>query len=385
MVASILRSDDESSTNDEPTGKFKSKVHGCEVDLPRFATWLAMIPPQELRTIQEHPVTDYFHEAIRHIQDGVDIWDRESADELAASIRKAFLRELAAHPSTQHANEMFVKLGAMFGKNKSEIWAGIFAAASNGFLLLGHEENETEKDVENPSETLNEDIQENPDESEILEKEDDGPKRRKRFYRVNKKKLLQMELVAIEKSQQIAALAVALGPEEFSKRKENIKKQLTSKDENLKAQQAKEKVSEMLSKIDKNKTNVAMSKRGEDIPPRLLGYFPFNHLRKRVNVNELKKELDCRRVEKWDPSDGPKKGLTILKNVEKKRFEETVEKALLDRGKSFDGLSIVEKLTRLKETMKTNEESTNGEFDVDFSKFFKQQSTNLDVTIFEET
>jgi hypothetical protein len=35
--------------------------------------------------------------------------------------------------------------------------------------------------------------------------------------------------------------------------------------------------------------------------------------------------------------------------------------------------------------MKTNEESTeNGEFDVDFSKFFKRQATNLDVlTIFE--
>jgi hypothetical protein len=35
--------------------------------------------------------------------------------------------------------------------------------------------------------------------------------------------------------------------------------------------------------------------------------------------------------------------------------------------------------------MKANEESTNGKFDVNFSKFFKQQSTNLDVTIFEET
>jgi hypothetical protein len=27
----------------------------------------------------------------------------------------------------------------------------------------------------------------------------------------------------------------------------------------------------------------------------------------------------------------------------------------------------------------------NDEFDVDFSKFFKKQATNLDVTIFEET
>jgi hypothetical protein len=41
--------------------------------------------------------------------------------------------------------------------------------------------------------------------------------------------------------------------------------------------------------------------------------------------------------------------------------------------------------------MNTNEESTNGEFDVGFSKFFERQATfferqatNLDVTIFEE-
>ncbi len=153
----------------------------------------------------------------------------------------------------------------------------------------------------------------------------------------------------------------------------------------MKEKKAKEKVSEMLSKIDKNKTNVAMSKRGEDIPPQLLGYFPYNHLRKRVNVNELKEELDCCRDNNLDPSDGPTKGLKLLKDLEKKRFKDTVEKALLHRGKTFVGLSIVEKLNRLKETMKTNEESTNGEFDVDFSKFFKRQSTNLDVTIFEET
>ncbi len=52
---------------------------------------------------------------------------------------------------------------------------------------------------------------------------------------------------------------------------------------------------------------------------------------------------------------------------------------------TFVGLSITEKLTRLDDIMKTNEESTNGEFNVDFGKFFKKQATNLDVTIFEET
>jgi hypothetical protein len=74
-----------------------------------------------------------------------------------------------------------------------------------------------------------------------------------------------------------------------------------------------------------------------------------------------------------------------LKTVKKKRFEETVKKALSDRGKTFVGLSINEKLTRLDDIMKTNEESPDGEFNVDFGKFFKKQATNLDVTIFEST
>jgi hypothetical protein len=72
-----------------------------------------------------------------------------------------------------------------------------------------------------------------------------------------------------------------------------------------------------------------------------------------------------------------------LKAAEKKRFENTVETALTDRGKPFVGLSLTEKLTRLKEEMQSKEESTDGEFDVDITKFFKRQATNLDVTIFE--
>jgi hypothetical protein len=149
----------------------------------------------------------------------------------------------------------------------------LLAAASNGFLLLGQDENDTEKnkEVENPSESLNEDILEDPNDSEMVE---DEMERRKRYFRVNKKRLFRIELVAQEKGRQIASLAIALGPEEFARRKENINQQLTSKDANLKAQQAQGKVSEMLSKLNKNKTNVAMNKRGEDIPHDYWGTSP---------------------------------------------------------------------------------------------------------------
>jgi hypothetical protein len=50
---------------------------------------------------------------------------------------------------------MFVKLDAMFGKNKTEICAGIFAAASNGFLLFGRDgDQETDKNIESPSDFI---------------------------------------------------------------------------------------------------------------------------------------------------------------------------------------------------------------------------------------
>jgi hypothetical protein len=69
-----------------------------------------------------------------------------------------------------------------------------------------------------------------------------------------------------KKTKQIAALAVTPWPEEFTQHKENIKNQLTSKENNLKIQQAKEKVSKMFFKIDKNKTNGSMNKRWKDTP-----------------------------------------------------------------------------------------------------------------------
>jgi hypothetical protein len=70
---------------------------------------------------------------------------------------------------------------------------------------------------------------------------------------------------------------------------------------------------------------------------------------------------------------------------QEKRFEETVQKALMDPGTTFVGLLITKMLTCLNDAIKTNEDSRKGESNVDFRKFFKKQATNLDVTIFEET
>jgi hypothetical protein len=150
-----------------------------------FAEWLVMISDENLKAIQEHPVTNFSSEEIQRIRGGTKILDQASTYGVVPSIRNKFLHELATHPSTQHANEIFAKLGAIFGREKSEIWAGVFAAASNGFLLLGPEgKQEIDKDIETPSETL----QEEP--NSALEIEDKGPTCRKRFYQVYKKKLM---------------------------------------------------------------------------------------------------------------------------------------------------------------------------------------------------
>jgi hypothetical protein len=66
-----------------------------------------------------------------------------------------------------------------------------------------------------------------------------------------------------------------------------------------------------------------------------------------------------------------------LKTVEENRFEETVEKAQSDQGKTFVGLLITKKLTCLNGTMKTNEESTNGDVDVNLGKFFSSSKNKL--------
>jgi hypothetical protein len=86
------------------------------------------------------------------------------------------------------------------------------------------------------------------------------------------------------------------------------------------------------------------------------GVLPYKHdLGKHINVDELKKNLIAVVLKIGIDLMGQQRGLKILKGVEKKRFEETVEKALLDQGKSCVGLSIIEKLTHLKEAMNAGE------------------------------
>jgi hypothetical protein len=80
------------------------------MDLGCFVNWLVTISAETLSSIQVHPVNGFFSDNIKLIQHGMNLWDPASADEVAPSIHKAFLWELADYPSTQYANKMLPNL-----------------------------------------------------------------------------------------------------------------------------------------------------------------------------------------------------------------------------------------------------------------------------------
>ena len=48
--------------------------------------------------------------------------------------------------------------------------------------------------------------------------------------------------------------------------------------------------------VDTKPPNYRQRKQGEDLPPRLLGYFPYKPMGLRANVTELEKELEAREI-----------------------------------------------------------------------------------------
>jgi hypothetical protein len=73
---------------------------------------------------------------------------------------------------------------------------------------------------------------------------------------------------------------------------------LISKTLNLKEKGETEKVSKMMSTYDNKKTPNAQKKvTSEDMPPGLLGYFPYRSLGIKKNKPELMKELGFRNLE----------------------------------------------------------------------------------------
>ncbi len=69
------------------------------------------------------------------------------------------------------------------------------------------------------------------------------------------------------------------------KRSKSIFKTLNSKEENLREKTGKEKSQKMMAGIDEIKPlNARQRKQGEDLPPRLLGYFPYRPMGLKANM-----------------------------------------------------------------------------------------------------
>ena len=139
-----------------------------------------------------------------------------------------------------------------------------------------------------------------------------------------------------------------------------------------------------MARIDANKPpNARQRKQGEDLPPRLLGYFPYKPMGLKANKNELEKELEQREIS-FNRQLTVTRKLKILKESEPRRLEEQVEAELRTRGYELTGLKLPAKIQLLRQDMEEKEEHAGGEYDVDIMKFFKLVSTSVDQSIFED-
>jgi hypothetical protein len=274
---------------------------------------------------------------------------------------------------------------------KSEIMASIFAIASNDFMCEYHDDEQTHLEPANQPAVAGaeqapvQQAQEAPVAAQAPAEDDVSPKRRNRGNNRGKRKLLDLERVVREKEVQLAAVATTLGSNEYRKRCKRIDTCLKSKDDNLREKSGKIKTQKMMQRIDEiQPSNARQRQRGEDLPPRLLGYFLYRRMGLKANVTQLETELEAREVS-FDRKLGVTKKLDILKLSEQRRFEEVADADLRRRGfQSHPGLKLPAKIQLIKQDAKEKEEHAGGEYDVDILKFFKLVSTNVDQSIFED-
>lgn len=139
----------------------------------------------------------------------------------------------------------------------------------------------------------------------------------------------------------------------------------------------------MIKHLNKDRVTAKSKVRGEDIPPRLLGYHPYSMIERNVVRNELMNELETRGVEFERQGFGVKKGVKLLKPTEKIRYEKAAEQELESRKQPFEGLSLKEKLERLKAYLVKEEEYCSSEWDVDIEKYFKKMGTYNEDSLVE--
>jgi hypothetical protein len=166
----------------------------------------------------------------------------------------------------------------MSSTGESEIMASIFAIASNDFITEHHDDKvEETTDLEIPAN------------QQAVAK--DKPKQRKRGNYRGKRKLLDLERKVVKKSKQLAAIATNLGAQAYNTRMNAVATSLVLKADNLLKRSSDLKVRMMMALFDlpDKQANARQRKRGKDMPPRLLGYFPYVPVGRTINIGELEK------------------------------------------------------------------------------------------------
>jgi hypothetical protein len=113
-------------------------------------------------------------------------------------------------------------------------------------------------------------------------------------------------------------------------------------------------------------------------PSQLYGYYSYSALTKKINRDQLIKELHFRGI---DFNKGVIQGVKLLKEDEAKRFQKAIEAELIRLGDNANGLrSLKEKRTRLLDAINSiEEEECNGEWDIDIETKFKAMAVELDI------
>ena len=165
---------------------------------------------------------------------------------------------------------------------------------------------------------------------------------------------------------------------DLKSRKAHFRSLLINEADSEKEKQAETSATEIMSVADVVKApNSRQRVRGEDKPSQLYGYYSYSALTKKINRDQLIKELQVRGI---GFNNGVIVGVKLLKEDEAKWFQRAIEAELIRLGDNANGLrSLKEKRTRLLDVINhIEEEEYNGEWDIDIGIKFKAMAAELD-------
>ena len=321
-------------------------MHKTKIDLNAlYEFFVSSIDADALIELRNHESYASHTIAMNQIKGGLDIWGSGSVR--ANELRQEFKEQYYAHPSSNHNNERLVKIASrMQDTGKSEITANIYLIAANNFIVNLIDDKPTgEDDVD-----IDDDDNDNTPSNNTLEARNKRSNQRyyKGFHRLD-----GLFSVLEQKMQQYASayIKLAMTPNDIN----TIKKQLKSKQDNIKSQKINSDVTKFMINYGKATNNARIRKPfGRIVPDILDGWMPYwgtitvanrdnNSLRSEFETRGLLAEYDNNNITITQLK-------KLLKDNETTRFEETIMTALTNSGLNANADATTKnKLQQLKE------------------------------------